>query len=124
MALKRNPMELLNNPMIRGPVKQAEPPVSGAMDKLTTTGGPLLELMSNIMNPQVVEAVQLGYTFGTLYKCQFTQGLLEQLLRLTVGQDGRGRDDINKALEAGSNVPDTYYEVSGRRRDIEWEEDE
>ena len=121
---KRNPIDLVNNPMVRGPLKQAEPPVSGAMDKLTTTGGNLLELLANIMNPKIVDATQLGYTFTFLYNDPFVRGLNEQLLRLTVSQDGRGRTDIKETLEAGSNVPDTYYEVGAKRRELEWEDDE
>lgn len=124
MASKKNPIELLNNPMIKGPVQQAEPPVTGVMEKLTTLEGPQLEIMSNIMNPQVVDAVQLGYTFVFLYDNQFVKGLLEQLLRCTVGRDGRGRTDVIEGLRAGANVPDTYYEMSGRRRDLEWEDGE
>ena len=123
MASKKNPIELLNNPMVKGPIQQAEPPVTGVMEKLTTLEGPQLEIMSNIMNPQVVDAVQLGFTFTFLYDNAFVKGLAEQLLRFTVGQDGKGRDDVIRGLQAGANVPDTYYEMSGRRNNLEWEEE-
>ena len=63
------------------------------VDKLTSTTGVDLEIMSNITSGAQIAAVMEGYIAQTL-SSRYGMARYEMLLRLTVSHNARGRDDL------------------------------
>ena len=87
-----------------------ETPFQETIGALTVTEGEKLEIMTrttrNISDALEV-AHNLVYSFGSKYIMSRTN----QIMRLSVSQGGKGREEIVESLKAGSGVPDSFYEI-------------
>lgn len=63
------------------------------IDHLTSTTGADLEIMSNITSNSQIAAVMQGY-IGEALNSQYRVNRCEKLLRLTISNRARGRDDL------------------------------
>ena len=63
------------------------------IDKLTSTHGADLEIMANITSSSQIAAVMQGY-IGEALNSTYRVNRCEKLLRLTVSNRARGRDDL------------------------------
>lgn len=101
-----------------------EAPVQTAFKYLTTESGPSLQLMTRT-NPIMVKACQMAYIFDRAIKYPdaegnltqgnpYVAGYVDQIMRLAVSMDGKGRGEIIQALGEGGKMPDSYYGVRDR----------
>ncbi len=63
------------------------------IDHLCSTEGADLEIMSNITSSSQIAAVMQGY-IGEALRSPYRVQRCEKLLRLTIGNKARGRDDL------------------------------
>ena len=117
---KRTGEDLLDEPNVgfsdTSGMSEMETPFHQAIDLLAVTRGKELELFSRATH-QIAQACTIGYNmiyrFGTMY----IEGRIEQIERLSVSIRGLGRDEVVRSLQAGSGVPDAYYEnMSGSNK--------
>lgn len=89
------------------------PPVSRGMDHLTTTKGAELEILTRT-SVAIVRAIDAGSVFAARYRSRYIQARIEQMERLAISNDGKGRDEIIRVIQAGGRLPDAYYQAAGR----------
>lgn len=112
----KSPQDLLRDPPGVKTKGKPDPPVTVVLGDLMTTGGERLELTARL-NVTMARAVQIGYIFSTMLKCpvtgrvgsDFVKGQVEQIMRLSVSMDGKGRRDLIDALQAGGRTPDSFF---------------
>lgn len=85
-------------------------PFTQTIDLLAVTGDKELELMCRA-TPQIAKAAQVGYAMIQRFHSSYILGRIEQIERLSVSIKGEGRAEIVQSLQAGSGVPDSYYEA-------------
>lgn len=102
-----------------------EAPVQTAFKCLTIESGFGLQLMTRT-NPIMVKACQVSYIFDKALKYRDAQGNLnygnpyvagyvDQIMRLAVSMDGKGRNEIIEALGEGGKMPESYYGIRDRQ---------
>lgn len=111
MAL-RSPNEIEND--IAPTDSGQEPPVSRGMGYLTTTDGAELEILTRT-SVAIVRAIDAGSVFAARYRSKYIQSRIEQMERLAISNDGQGRDEIIRVIQAGGRLPDAYYQASPGR---------
>lgn len=89
---------------------EMETPFRQAIDLLAVTEGKELELFSRATH-QIADAARIGYNMSWRFGSRYIEGQIEQLERLSVSISGQGRDEVVRSLQAGSGVPDAYYEM-------------
>lgn len=94
-------------------------PVNGIADKLTQEQGTKLEINTRA-NPKLVNAVAFGYVYTTRFHSSYVQGRLDELMRLAVSMDGKGRNELIDCLRAGGSVPDAYYNGQDAPKKRSW----
>lgn len=111
---KRTGEDLLDEPNVgfvdSGGMAEMETPFHQAIDLLAVTGGKELELFSRATH-QIANAATIGYNMRFRFGSRYITGRIEQLERLSVSIRGMGRDEVVRSLQAGSGVPDAYYEM-------------
>lgn len=111
---KRTGEDLLEEPNIgftdSGGMAEMETPFHQAIDLLAVTEGKELELFSRATY-QIASASTIGYNMRFRFGSRYITGRIEQLQRLSVSIKGLGRDEVVRSLQAGSGVPDAYYEM-------------
>lgn len=90
-----------------------EPPVSRGMGYLTKTGGAELEILTRT-SVAIVRAIDAGSVFAARYRSKYIQSRIEQMERLAISNDGKGRDEIIRVIQAGGRLPDAYYQTAGK----------
>ena len=85
-----------------------EVPVTTVIERLNTPAGPELELTTRT-TPAIAKARASGYIYTKYYGLALIGGLSDTAMRLAVSQDGRGREDMISALNAGGSLPAEYY---------------
>lgn len=85
-------------------------PFDQAIDLLSRTRGDSLELMCRTTH-EVAEATAVAYSMVARFGTRYVQGRIEQIQRLTVSIQGKGRAEVVQSLQAGSGVSDAYYEA-------------
>ena len=103
-SLKENPVVDLNG----GNRPLPELPVKKIAELLTTTEGRILMQNSRI-NRSMIEAVLFVHPFAAGFDDDYAEGLMTDMLNLSIGLDGQGRKDLTECLRAGGAVPDAYY---------------
>ena len=117
---KRTGEDLYNEPNIgftdQSGMAEMETPFHQAIDLLAVTHGHELELFSRATY-QIATAATIGYNMVFRFDSRYIKGRIEQLERLSVSIRGQGRDEVVRSLQAGSGVPDAFYEMqSGSNR--------
>ena len=111
---KKTGEDLYNDPDVgyaeTNGMMQMETPFRQAIDLLAVTHGKELELFSRATH-QIAQAARIGYNMSFRFGTRYVEGQIEQLERLSVSIRGLGRDEVVRSLQAGSGVPDAYYEM-------------
>lgn len=109
---KRSGVELLEEPDVgfTGGPMDSETPFNQTVDMLSKTEGKELELMCRT-NRQIAEAATIGYNMAFCFHSKYVTGKIDQIMRLSVSNGGQGRAEMVQSLQAGSGVPDSYYEA-------------
>ena len=111
---KKTGEDLLEDPNISfsdmGGGVEMETPFRQAIDLLAVTGDEELELMCRATH-QIAEAAAIGYNMIFRFNSRYIKGRIEQLERLSVSISGKGRAEVVQSLQAGSGVPDSFYDV-------------
>lgn len=105
--------DLEKNPIILdsgGP----QPPVNKLIKSLMIVGGKKLELLTRT-NKAIVSAINCGGIYRYRFHSGYISDRIEQLERISVAVDGKGRDELIRAVQAGGAMPDSYYEGAGGR---------
>lgn len=89
-----------------------ETPFNQTVGIMATTGGPRLELFCRSNKP-LVEAAEVCYNMAYRFHSKYIQGRMDQIMRFSVSANGQGRSELVTALQAGSGVPDSFYESNG-----------
>ena len=89
-----------------------ETPFNQTVDIMATTGGPRLELFCR-SSRSVVEAAEVCYNMVYRFKSNYIKGRMDQIMRFSVSEGGKGRNELVTALQAGSGVPDSFFEAQG-----------
>lgn len=87
-------------------------PFNQTVDIMATTGGPRLELFCR-SNKNLVEAAEVCYNMAYRFRSGYIKGRMDQIMRFSVSANGQGRQELVTALQAGSGVPDSFYEAQG-----------
>lgn len=106
--MPRASADLKKQPVIVTTGELPEPPINRVTDELTHTSGEDLELSARV-NPRLVNAVQVGFIFSESLHSDYVRGRIEQMLRLSVSMDGKGRQELIDTLSAGGQLPESYY---------------
>lgn len=109
---KHDATELLDDPDL-GLMEErptGDTPFNQTVDMLSKTGGPELELMCR-NNRAISEAATMCYAMIAKFHSSYIQGRYNQLMRLTVSNNGLGRSEMVQSLQAGSGVPGEYFET-------------
>lgn len=112
---KRSGAELLDDDYEDEQIMSGEPmetPFNQTVDILATTGGPKLELFCR-SNKSLVEAAEVCYNMAYRFRSKYIIGRMDQIMRFSVSANGQGRGELVTALQAGSGVPDSFYEAQG-----------
>ena len=111
---RRDAEELLDEPNISftdtNGMADMETPFHQAIDLLAVTRGEELELMTRATK-SIADAAAIGYNMIFRFNSRYIKGRIEQLERLAVSIQGQGRDEVVRSLQAGSGVPDSFYEM-------------
>lgn len=110
---RREPRELLRNPM-SFEKSAPEPPVSKAMGLLAVTEGPNLEILTRT-NAAVVSAIDAGTVFVYRYRSAYIADRIQQIERLAIASGGLARREMIDTVQAGGQMPDSFYDGSSDR---------
>lgn len=83
-------------------------PIKTATSILTQTTGEGL-LQNARTNRYLAEAVMFGYPWLARWGNDYVRKKVDDILNLSISNDGQGRRDIIDCLQAGGAVPDAYY---------------
>lgn len=92
-------------------VKDSTPPapITVVLDNLTVTEGKKLNILTRT-NPNLANAVQIGYIYSTMFNSQYVASRVETIEQLAISMDGKGREEQIGALQAGGKLPDSFFE--------------
>lgn len=117
----RNPFDIEDDEL--PPDGGQVPPVSRGMGYLTTTKGAELEILTRT-SVAIVRAIDAGSVFAARYRSSYIQSRIEQMERLAISNDGQGRDEIIRVIQAGGRLPDAYYEGGAAKQRFDYPVDE
>lgn len=106
---KRSGSELLDEPLDDMDGNVVQTPFDQTVTLLATTRGESLELFCRA-NSKIAEAAQLCYNMQYRFHSNYIAGRINQIMRFSVGLNGQGRSELVQSLQAGSGVPDAFYE--------------
>lgn len=115
MAGKKTGADLLNEDyeseedISIAPNNMGDTPFNQTVDYLAKTGGPELELFCR-SNKGLIEAAEVAYAEIYRFHSKYVEGMMNQIMRFSVSANGKGREELVTSLQAGSGVPDGYYE--------------
>lgn len=111
MGKRKAATDLLDNPIVdECEAFTPQPtPFDKGFDILSETAGERLELMTRT-DSRIIDACQLGYTVVARFGSAYVGNRVNQLMRLAISKNGRGREEIVESIKAGAGVPDTFYE--------------
>lgn len=113
MAKKeKNAEDLLENPMFTGEEDfggKDMTPFDMAHKTLTTTSGPVLEMMTR-STPKLAEAIGIGQNLMYNFGSDYIRGKVDTLMRVHVSMNGQGRAEIVSSLSSGAGVPGEFYD--------------
>lgn len=118
MAAKKSPMEIGNG----GPQQdrgRPDPPVSKGLGYLMTVNGMGMEILTRT-RPKIVRAIDAGTVYVYRYCSPYIQGRIEQIERLAVSDEGLGREELIRMIEAGGRLPDSYYAMGQPRPVVDY----
>ena len=102
------------------------PPVLVVVRELMTEEGSKLELLTRT-NHYLARACQLGTIFGSMIKdvdgtvgIGYISARIEQVKRLAVSMDGKGREELINTLHEGGSLPAEYYQSAEKRGSAEF----
>lgn len=108
---KKSGEELLDDPEFGysdGP-SVAETPFDQTVKVLTVEEGKPLELMCRATH-EIIDAASIAYNIQWRFHSAYIGGKIEQIERFSVSFRGMGRDEMVRSLQAGSGVPDGFFE--------------
>ena len=94
--------------VMTGPAS-GDTPFNQTVDILSKTGGPQLELFCR-SNKGLIEAAEVAYAEMFRFHSKYVEGMMNQIMRFSVSANGKGREEMVQSLQAGSGVPDSFYE--------------
>lgn len=106
--MPRHASELENSPLFLTR-KKHDAPVSVGIDLLTTEGGKRLEQMTNVMSPQMVNAMMILGIYANVYGSKYAIARKEQLERIAEAKEGERAQKVIDMVEAGGKLPAEYY---------------
>lgn len=109
---KRSGAELLDEDYEEEEMIESDPmqtPFNQTVDFLSVTDGPKLELFCRSTRP-LVEAAEICYSMVYKFDSNYIKGRMNQIMRFSVSANGKGREEMVQSLQAGSGVPDSFYE--------------
>lgn len=112
--MTRHASELENHPLFQ-PRKSAEAPVSVGLRNLMSEEGKSLEIMSRIINEQMVSAINIGHIYSEIYGSKYVTEKVAKLERISTAKDGEARKESIAMVDAGGNLPSEYYTPDGKR---------
>lgn len=115
MATRKPATDMLADPFRFNP-SGPDPPVAKGMGYLTKTDGVSLEILTRT-NREIVFAIAAGSAFALRYNSGYIKNKVEQVERLAISSGGLGRQEIIQVVQAGGQLPDTYYEGTGANAD-------
>lgn len=98
-----------------GEEPRGDTPFDTTISNLSQTSGEKLELMCRA-NKNIAQAATVSYNMIFRFGSKYIQGRIDQIMRLSVSKGGEGRAEMVQALQAGSGVPDSYYESEAGAR--------
>lgn len=111
--MSKSAAELLTDP---APItKESAPPapITVVLDNLTVTEGKKLNILTRT-NPNLANAVQIGYIYSTMFNSQYVASRVETIEQLAISMDGKGREEQIGALQAGGKLPDSFFESKAK----------
>ena len=115
---KRSGAELLDEDYEGDGSFESDPmqtPFNQTVDILSTTGGPRLELFCR-STKSLVEAAEVCYNMAYRFKSPYIIGRMNQIMRFSVSANGQGRSEMVQSLQAGSGVPDSFFESQANQQ--------
>lgn len=108
MTLAKSPQSLKRSPKFAVKSKP-DLPINSVVRELVNQSGPSLEMTTNCTQ-QLAYAAAMGHLYGSdiSFGSDWVKSRIDQLLRLAVSINGRGRQDLISALAAGQ-IPGEYY---------------
>lgn len=113
--MTRHASELENHPLFQNK-KQAEAPVSVGLKGLMTEEGKRLEIMTRIVSPKQVSAINIGHIYSEIYGSRYVTEKVQKVERISNAYKGEARKEAIAMVEAGGNLPSEYYAPEGRRQ--------
>lgn len=112
--ISRTGMDLMSEPedVVEQGDRQPDTPFDTAVGLLSSTKGHRLELMCRATK-SIADAAAVSYGMVYRFRSEYIRGRMEQIERLSVSISGQGRGEIVQSLQAGSGVPDAFYETGG-----------
>lgn len=128
MRKKKTADDLKKNPMLVNKIDPNTPPVSFVLSNLLTTGGKQLEIMTR-STPEMQKARTTTFFFATQIKTrrggtgiEYANEMYEQLMRLSCSLNGEGRKEQIACLQAGGQLPDSFYETTSNSQYVQTDE--
>lgn len=112
--MPRHASELENSPLFLNK-KQADAPVSVGMGYMTVEDGQLLDEMTRVLSPQMVNACMIGGIYSDVYGSRYVRRRVELVKRIAVAKDGERVKELIQMVDAGGNLPSEYY-ADGQKR--------
>ncbi len=118
MARKKEAETLLQGEetIVESPSKGPDAPVTTVINHLVTTEGEKLNILTRT-NPNLAVAATVGMIYSQKFGSVFIGNQVRLIEQLAISMDGKGRDDLTAALQAGGKLPDSYFE-SGKSNDF------
>lgn len=95
--------------------KEIELPIKTTTKILTQTEGRGLKQHTRATKG-LVDATMFGYPYVHRWGDDYVADMLDDLMCLAIGMDGKGRQEQIDCLNAGGQLPDAYYNNEGQNR--------
>lgn len=112
--MPRHASELENTPLFLGK-KQQEAPVSVGLTYMTVEEGKLLDEMTRVVSPKMVNAVMIGGIYSDVYGSRYVGRRVDLIKRIAVAKDGERVKELIQMVDAGGNLPSEYYSDGSKR---------
>lgn len=114
MTAPKHPSELINNPVFLTK-QQPDPPVSTAMDHLTTLDGDELDIMCNVDSTTMAGAIGFGAIYADYHGSAYVRRTINLLKRLSNSKEALARKQIIEVIQAGGNLPAEFYQQQDKK---------
>lgn len=112
--MPRHASELENTPLFLTK-KNQEAPVSVGLTYMTVEDGKLLDEMTRVLSPQMVNAVMIGGIYSDVYGSMYVRRRVDLIKRIAVAKDGERVKELIQMVDAGGNLPSEYYADGSKR---------